>query len=138
MNYATAQSGFQMKWSVLFAGVFCLAMATVASAEQTARPCREDAAKLCQDVKPGHGAIARCLKEHSNDLSPACKSNMAKAKAKARKKAGEFKKACSDDAKKVCEGVKPGGGRILKCLKQHEAELSPSCKELMDKPRGRI
>ena len=36
--------------------------------------------------------------------------------------------ACRADAKKVCNGTKPGGGRLLACLKQHEAELSPDCK----------
>jgi hypothetical protein len=36
--------------------------------------------------------------------------------------------ACRADAKKVCTGVQPGGGRVLICLKQHEAELSPDCK----------
>jgi hypothetical protein len=31
--------------------------------------------------------------------------------------------------------VKPGGGRILKCLKEHESELSPACNEKL--PKGR-
>jgi len=36
--------------------------------------------------------------------------------------------ACRADAKKVCAGTQPGGGRVLACLKEHEAELSPDCK----------
>lgn len=36
--------------------------------------------------------------------------------------------ACRADAQKVCAGVQPGGGRVLDCLTQHEAELSPDCK----------
>jgi Cysteine rich repeat len=135
MNNATALSGFQMKWFAVLAGVFCLTVATAASAEETARPCRDDAAKLCQDVKPGRGAIARCLKEHASELSPACKDNMAKAKAKIKEKAKEVKEACKDDAQRLCEGIKPGGGKIVQCLKQHESELSPSCKAEMNKPR---
>lgn len=35
--------------------------------------------------------------------------------------------ACKADAGKLCPGVQPGGGRVLACLKQHEAELSPDC-----------
>jgi len=36
--------------------------------------------------------------------------------------------ACRADAKRMCGGTKPGGGRLLVCLKDHEAELSPGCK----------
>ena len=78
-------------------------------------------------------AIAKCLKEHSSELSPACKKNIEKAK----KKAHELKEACKDDAQKLCKGMKPGGGKILQCLKQHEDELSPSCKAEMDRPKGK-
>jgi hypothetical protein len=134
MKKVIALSGVQMKWSAVFAGVFCLAIATAASAEETAKPCRDDAAKLCQGVKPGGGAVARCLKEHSSELSPACKKNIAKAKRKAR----EFKEACKDDAQRLCEGVKRGGGKIVQCLKQHEDELSAECREKMGKPRSRM
>ena len=40
----------------------------------------------------------------------------------------EGPQACRADAKTVCAGTKPGGGRLLGCLKAHEAELSPDCK----------
>jgi len=35
---------------------------------------------------------------------------------------------CADDIEKYCKGIKPGGGRILNCLKAHENELSASCR----------
>ena len=43
----------------------------------------------------------------------------------------ENRGACRADAKKLCKDVQPGGGRMAMCLKQHEAELSPGCKERM-------
>lgn len=134
MKNASALSGIQVKWFAVLAGVFCLAIAAGASAEDVDRPCKADAEKLCNGVQPGGGNVARCLKEHSSELSPACKDNIAKAKEKAR----EFKEACKDDAHKLCKGVQPGGGRILQCLNQHESELSPACKEQMDQPRGKM
>lgn len=36
--------------------------------------------------------------------------------------------ACQADARKHCPGARPGGGRVLGCLKQHEAELSAACR----------
>jgi hypothetical protein len=35
---------------------------------------------------------------------------------------------CKADADKFCKDVQPGGGRIIACLKQHEADLSEGCK----------
>src|SRR5580693_5764387 len=37
--------------------------------------------------------------------------------------------ACADDAKKLCAGVQPGGGRIVACLKDHKDSLSDQCKQ---------
>lgn len=36
---------------------------------------------------------------------------------------------CKADAEKFCKGIEPGEGRILKCLNEHESELSPACRE---------
>ncbi len=132
MKNVTVLSGVQMKWFSVLAGMFCLVLATGASAAGTST-CADDAAKLCQGMKPGGGAVAKCLNEHSSELSPACKKNIAKAKRKARK----FNKACREDARKFCRDEKRGGGRVLKCLAQHQDELAPACKEMMAKPIGR-
>jgi hypothetical protein len=39
--------------------------------------------------------------------------------------------ACKADAEKICPGVKPGGGKMLGCLKEHENDVTIGCaKEL--------
>jgi hypothetical protein len=40
---------------------------------------------------------------------------------------GQTRGTCADDVAKFCKGVQPGGGRLVKCLKDHESELSPAC-----------
>ena len=43
--------------------------------------------------------------------------------------AGMRQGPCSDDVEKFCKDVQPGKGRMAQCLKQHEQDLSPSCKQ---------
>lgn len=40
-------------------------------------------------------------------------------------------RSCRTDYRQFCDAVRPGGGRIAACLKQHLAELSPSCRASM-------
>ncbi len=40
--------------------------------------CTEDAKKLCPDIKPGKGAIIKCLKSKQSELSSKCSESMMK------------------------------------------------------------
>jgi hypothetical protein len=46
--------------------------------------------------------------------------------------------ACRADVQKLCKGDQPGGGRIAACLKQHESELSPGCRERIAEAREEV
>lgn len=117
-----------IKWFAVIIAMLCLSLlAGTGVFAQNAGPCADDVAKFCKDVKPGGGGMAKCLKEHANELSPGCKESIAEMK----KKVQDFSQVCKDDMVKFCKGVRPGGGRILQCLKEHEAELSPECKAKM-------
>lgn len=43
--------------------------------------------------------------------------------------AEEQKLACAEELAQYCKGIKPGGGRLLVCLKEHESDLSPTCRD---------
>lgn len=45
---------------------------------------------------------------------------------------------CAADVKKFCSGVEKGEGRIMKCLKEHEKEISPECTEKMAKGKEKM
>jgi hypothetical protein len=127
MRINSETSRTQRVWKVVLT-VFCLSIAVPVPAEQNARPCAEDAARLCKGVQQGQGRIAHCLKEHSNELSPACKENMAAMKEKIK----DLVQACKADSEKLCRETKPGEGRVLRCLKQHEGSLSVACKQKLE------
>ncbi|HEY3585764.1 MAG TPA: cysteine rich repeat-containing protein, partial [Myxococcaceae bacterium] len=42
---------------------------------------------------------------------------------------------CKDDVAAFCESVQPGGGRLYRCLWEHEGELSVSCRARMTEIR---
>lgn len=121
-----------MKWIGLLVGIVALALCLSGpAAAQTKNPCADDTAKFCKDVKPGGGRLAKCMKEHEKDLSPQCKESIDEARGKAK----EAHEACTDDIQKLCKDVKPGGGRIVKCLKENEKQLSPECREKLAQKR---
>jgi hypothetical protein len=119
--------------TVLAVVMLSIGVAAAADAPAAKKPCADDAAKYCKDVKPGGGRIARCLKENEQNLSPACKSSIEEF----RKKAREARQACEADAQKFCKDVKSGQGRIVKCLREHEKELSADCKAKMAERKKR-
>jgi len=46
--------------------------------------------------------------------------------------------ACADDIKLLCSNLEPGGGRIVRCLRDNEEKLSPQCKDARAAARSSI
>jgi cysteine rich repeat protein len=42
-----------------------------------------------------------------------------------------MRKACDEDVKKLCPDIRPGGGRILQCLRGQESNLTPACHQAL-------
>jgi hypothetical protein len=42
-----------------------------------------------------------------------------------------LRSACGGDVRALCGGVPPGGGRIIGCLAEQAAALSPSCRDVL-------
>ena len=54
---------------------------------------------------------------------------LAQAPTEAQKSA--IRSACSADVRSLCAGVAPGGGRIIQCISNNAASLSPACKDVL-------
>ena len=85
--------------------------------------CADDIEKYCKEIKPGGGRLLECLKAREAELSVSCRGKIGELQ-------GIIKgceQACSADIAQFCKDVQPGGGRIIKCLRGHDKELSSSC-----------
>ena len=38
---------------------------------------------------------------------------------------------CKSDVERLCPGIQPGGGRIIKCLKTHKKEMTVGCAQAL-------
>jgi hypothetical protein len=115
-----------VKWMGVTVAVLCVVLFNgIPANAQAKNPCAEDVAKFCKDVQPGGGRLANCLKAHESELSPVCKASHDQAKARAK----EAHEACADDVQKLCKDVKPGEGRIVRCLKDNSDRLSNECRD---------
>jgi hypothetical protein len=45
---------------------------------------------------------------------------------------------CTEEIRTFCADVQPGGGRILQCLKNNEAKLSPACTGRVNDLQGAV
>jgi hypothetical protein len=45
---------------------------------------------------------------------------------------------CKPDAERLCPGISPGGGRIVRCLKEHKMEISVGCAKTLQGIKARM
>ena len=128
---------------IMVIGLLCagVKLGTDASAADK-NPCSGDIAKFCRNIKPGIYTLIDCLEKNENKLTGACKDYEATLlggkveRMENRKKVRRFRLACRNDMAKFCNDATPEQGGMLKCLSDHEKEISGSCsqslKEVMD------
>ena len=124
--------------------------------------CRSDFMARCAGVQPGGAAALQCLQRNAGTLSGACKSAVAAigggvaapaaetpaAAAPAAAPIGPIQQVrprealaivqiCRAEVATVCAGVPFGGGRVLTCLAENAASLSPQCAGALRAAAGR-
>lgn len=97
-----------------------------------ANPCRDDITRHCGDVQAGQGRVARCIAENREKFSAECQATMSKA----RDDVEALMVACREDRKRLCADVNPGRGRILRCMHEHRAEITPECRDELERVRA--
>lgn len=106
----------------LFAG--CVLLGGVGAAASPKAPaCGAEIQRFCGHIETGQGKLHRCLDEHRAQLSPTCASKLKQLEARRQ----AVRQLCAADAGKHCGHLQPGQGRVVRCLREHGAELSPAC-----------
>ena len=95
-------------------------------------PCKADVEQFCKDLKGPD--IGKCLKAHEAELSQPCQKWQVEL-AKRRQTRVNFADACKGDLDRLCKDVPAVKGGKIKCLREHQNELSDACKTAM--PKGR-
>jgi hypothetical protein len=98
-------------------------------------PCRAEIEKHCADVERGGGATGRCLREHHKELSPACRDHLAGRHAQRKERAQAVSAACKSELAQHCADHEPGEGGLIRCLRDHEADLSKECRAALPERR---
>jgi len=122
--------------------------------------CRSDFMARCRGVQPGGAAALQCLQRNAGSLSGACKSAVAAVGAAAPaagapaaaapaaapigpipqmrpREALAIVQICRAEVATVCAGIPFGGGRVLTCLAENAASLSPQCAGALRAAAGR-
>ena len=110
-------------YALIVASFFVITCSWTFACAGQERPCSDDIAKYCKGLQPGKGSIVKCLQKNESKLSDQCRARLEES----RKRLEAAREVCATDVRKFCKDVKPGGGRIARCLAQHADELSPEC-----------
>lgn len=96
--------------------------------------CKKEIETYCKDVTPGEGRVLACLYARSDKLSGRCEYAIYDAAAQLERAVAALTylaNECKDDLKAYCADVKPGEGRLLKCIEKNDPKVSARCKQAL-------
>jgi hypothetical protein len=122
---------------ILLAAAFLLlssAAVSLPSDAKKAGPCTETVTKFCADVTPGGGRIMKCLNDHRDDQSIACKDWLQEQN----KSLKELNTSCTEEIARLCSFDTPDGIRIYRCLEDNYVVLKSDCRTKLREIRERL
>jgi len=111
-----------------------LVAAPAPSDAQISGPCAETVTKYCKDVTPGGGRIMKCLGEHRDDQSMACRDWLEEQN----KSLKELNTACPRDIASFCNFSNPDSVLIYRCLEDNYVSLKSDCRDKLREIKDRL
>lgn len=114
-----------------------LLLAACAAPAAAASPCAKEYRRFCRDVEPGQGRLKKCLREHEDELGPACKGEVEadraadEAAAKPKSAKAGFHEVCDDDIHTLCPDLK--GAELSRCMVENRESFSDDCRQFLDR-----
>jgi len=118
----------------LTATVIAIILAALQSPALTTTPCDETIAKYCKDVVPGGGRIMKCLDDHRDDQSIACKDWVEDQQ----KSLQELIAVCPEEIATLCKSAPPNKVSIYYCLLDNYVALKIDCRSKLREIRDRL
>jgi hypothetical protein len=134
MDVDTPEEDINMFKIFSFGMRFCFILTTVVIAilvlslpalAQVGGPCAETITKYCKDVIPGDGRVMKCLNDHRDDQSIACKDWIEDQQ----KRLKGLNEACYEEISVLCKNYPPEGVLIFQCLLSSYSALKLDCRE---------
>lgn len=121
---------------ILLAGSFMVLCvgAPLPGEAQITGPCAETVTKFCKDVAPGGGRIMKCLDDHRDDQSIACKEWLQDQNRSLK----ELNASCTEEISKLCSVEAPDVIRIYRCLEDNYIALKSDCRDKLREIKDRM
>ncbi len=94
------------------------------------RGCKVDIKQHCDGLGKNAQKVFMCLAAYEDQLSPKCRQGIKEATMAIKTSAAALDYsigACEADADKHCLAVQPGEGRLLRCIKANQSQVSAQC-----------
>jgi hypothetical protein len=92
--------------------------------------CNTDFAEHCKGIPAEGNQRLNCLMEHEKDLEPKCKQGILMASLQSQlgiNKLDYAYQSCKSERLGICGNVAAGEGRLLKCFKDNQSQVSADC-----------
>jgi hypothetical protein len=104
--------------------------------KSSVKGCEADIKEHCDGLGNNTRKVFMCLAAYEDQLDPQCKKGILDAAISIKLGAAAMEysiSACEADADTHCLDVEPGEGRLLSCIKAHEADVSKQCTKALKK-----
>ena len=118
----------------LAAAVLAAVLAGSPSTAQMGGPCAETVTKFCKEVVPGGGRLMKCLNEHRDDQSIACRDWVEEQQ----KSVNDLIAACPEEIATLCSVDPTDKVRIYLCLQGNYTSLRVNCRSKLGEIRDRL